>query len=338
MQYDTLYFIGRFQPFHNGHMHVIRKALQMSENVVVLIGSAGGARKTSNPFTYEERSNFILDAFKEEAPGRILTLPLFDVKYNDTAWIKQIHRLTSPNRRMRVGIIGAEKDNTSYYLNILKDFSVEKIEINEGISSTDIRELVFMYDDQDTYEEVCSMCPDNVVEYIYNHMPKSDFEYMVDEFATRDEYRTMWSDTPYPVKQLTVDSVVEQSGHVLLVQRKQAPGKGLWALPGGHLEVTETVLDGAIRELREETRLKVPVPVLKGSLVAREIFDDPRRSDVGRVVTHAHHFKLRDDMDFPQVKGGDDADKAKWVRLADIREDMMHDDHFHIINYFTRGY
>ena len=65
---------------------------------------------------------------------------------------------------------------------------------------------------------------------------------------------------------MTVDAVVVQSGHILLVKRGDMPGKGLWALPGGFLNQEETMLDGAIRELKEETKIKVPVPVLKGSI------------------------------------------------------------------------
>jgi bifunctional NMN adenylyltransferase/nudix hydrolase len=147
-------------------------------------------------------------------------------------------------------------------------------------------------------------------------------------------YKKQWAVSPYPVKHATVDSVVEQSGHILLVKRKAEPGKGLWALPGGHLNEFEKQLDGAIRELREETKIKVPEAVLRGSIRDHETFDDPYRSTLGRVITKAYHFKLADDVTLPKVKGADDAEKAKWVPISELREEDFFDDHYFIIQYF----
>jgi len=148
------------------------------------------------------------------------------------------------------------------------------------------------------------------------------------------DYKKQWEAAPYPVKHATVDAVVEQSGHILLVKRKAEPGKGLWALPGGHLNEFEKQLDGAIRELREETKIKVPEAVLRGSIRDHETFDDPYRSTLGRVITKAYHFKLPDDITLPRVKGADDAEKARWVPISELREDQFFDDHYHIISYF----
>jgi bifunctional NMN adenylyltransferase/nudix hydrolase len=118
------------------------------------------------------------------------------------------------------------------------------------------------------------------------------------------------------------------------VKRKSEPGKGLWALPGGHLNEHETQLDGAIRELREETKLKVPDAVLKGSLVAEKTFGDPHRSQIGRVITQAFHFRLAPQLELPKVKGADDAEKAVWLPISEVAEDMFFDDHYHIIQHF----
>jgi bifunctional NMN adenylyltransferase/nudix hydrolase len=134
---------------------------------------------------------------------------------------------------------------------------------------------------------------------------------------------------------VTVDGVVIHSGHVLLVERGAQPGKGQWALPGGFVRGDERLLDAVVRELREETRLKLPAPVLRGSLRAQEAFDHPERSLRGRTITHAFHFEFPAG-DLPPVKGGDDAAKARWFPLAELRgmESQIYEDHFYIIERF----
>ena len=83
MKYDYLIFIGRFQPFHTGHESVIRKALQLSDKVIVLVGSAYQPRTTRNPWDFNERESFIRLYFSEDENRRILTFPLLDYTYND---------------------------------------------------------------------------------------------------------------------------------------------------------------------------------------------------------------------------------------------------------------
>jgi bifunctional NMN adenylyltransferase/nudix hydrolase len=126
---------------------------------------------------------------------------------------------------------------------------------------------------------------------------------------------------------------VIQSGHILLIQRDAAPGEGLWALPGGFLEQKEYIEDGVFRELREETKLKVPLPVLKGSVKKTHVFDKPDRSLRGRTITHAYLIELAPGK-LPPVKGSDDARRAKWVPIAALDRKVMFEDHYHIINYF----
>jgi bifunctional NMN adenylyltransferase/nudix hydrolase len=54
----------------------------------------------------------------------------------------------------------------------------------------------------------------------------------------------------------------------------------------------EGLLDSCLRELREETRLEIPVPVLKGSIKGEHVFDHPEPSRRGRTITHAQQYEL----------------------------------------------
>jgi bifunctional NMN adenylyltransferase/nudix hydrolase len=343
--FDLLVFIGRFQPFHNEHKRVIDTALSKAHNVLVLVGSAGKARTIRNPFTFEERRQFIYGSIENPCnEGRVHIRPLRDKTYNDTAWVKQVQDIVTTTAldirnpsginlhgTGRIGLIGASKDHTSYYLKMFPQWESVNVPIEYDVHATEIRDGYFE-------DEEVSMAPDipnNVVDWLNNEFRYTEeCEALRREYWFTKKYKEQWEAAPYPVKHLTVDAVVEQSGHILLVKRRSEPGKGLWALPGGHLETDETLEEGVIRELREETGIKVPVPVLRGSIEATHVFDDPHRSNIGRVVTFASYIKLADDTSLPRVRGMDDAEKAKWVPISEIAEDRLFDDHYHIIQYF----
>jgi bifunctional NMN adenylyltransferase/nudix hydrolase len=93
--------------------------------------------------------------------------------------------------------------------------------------------------------------------------------------------------------------------------------------------------DGMIRELREETRLKVPEIVLRKGITYQKTFDAPDRDLRGRTVTNAFLIELDGgDGKLPAVKGSDDAAKAEWFSLAEIGKmgELIYADHKHIID------
>ena len=308
MEFDLLVFIGRFQPFHLEHKRVIDIALTKARNVLVLVGSSGKARTIRNPFTFAERHKMITGAYGPSDLQRLRVHPLRDKTYNDSAWIKQVQDIVTKiaisqnnpdgvnlHGTGKVGLIGASKDNSSYYLKLFPQWESVNVAIECSVNATEVRNTYF--EDQEV-----TMAPDlpkNVVEFMDRFLDTEEAETLRKEYWFVERYKQAWEAAPYPVKHLTVDAVVEQSGHILLVKRRSEPGKGLWALPGGHLEMDETLMDGVIRELREETRIKVPDPVLRGSVQATHMFDDPYRSTIGRVVTFASHIKLSNDTALP---------------------------------------
>lgn len=350
-EFDLLVFVGRMQPFHNGHKKIIETALQKADNVLVLIGSAGKARNIRNPFTFEERQNMINSCFDCNGgrQDRLIIKPLYDKMYNDSAWIKQIQEITNETildivnpggfrlngtNDAKVGLIGAAKDHTSYYLKLFPQWGHVDVPVHNDIHATNIREG-FLAGTLQKHECAINELPMPVANFLFNEFKHgSEYPQLQKELLFVRDYKKQWKAAPYPVTFVTVDAVVEQSGHILLVKRRSEPGKGLWALPGGHLEVDEKIMDGIMRELKEETLIKVPEAVLRGSVVATNVFDDPNRSNLGRVITHAAHIRLTNDLKLPKVKGADDAEKARFTPISEIREDMMFDDHYAIIQYF----
>jgi 8-oxo-dGTP diphosphatase len=116
----------------------------------------------------------------------------------------------------------------------------------------------------------------------------------------------------YPRPAVTVDlavfALLGEELRVLLIRRKHDPFAGSWALPGGFLEMDESIEAGARRELKEETGFDATGPVeFLGA------YGDPGRDPRGRTISLAHVALIRG-ID-RNVAGGDDAEEAAW-RLA----------------------
>jgi len=162
---------------------------------------------------------------------------------------------------------------------------------------------------------------------------------LLEELDCIIEYRKSWLSAPYPPTFVTVDAVVIQDDHILLIRRGRCPGKGLWALPGGFLDQDETIEEGVLRELREETQICVSDQVLRDSIKGSKVFDDPNRSLRGRTISHAFIVAL-EPGEFPKVDGSDDAMDAKWFHIDDVRtmEPVLFDDHYSIIMWAITSY
>ena len=115
----------------------------------------------------------------------------------------------------------------------------------------------------------------------------------------------------YPRPALTVDIIVflkeKEDTKILLIQRNHYPFEASWALPGGFVDMDETLEEAAKRELKEETGLE-NIPLFQFYT-----FGDLNRDPRGRTVSVVHYGFTNSEN--ATVKGGDDACDAKWVSL-----------------------
>ncbi len=166
-----------------------------------------------------------------------------------------------------------------------------------------------------------------------------EYKRLHEEWHFIQDYKAQWLGAPFPPTFNTTDAVVVRSGHVLLVRRLAAPGRGLLALPGGFLKQDEEILDGCLRELKEETSIRITEADLKRQIEMEKTFGSPNRSLRGRTITHAFLINLGSGP-LPYVKGDDDADKAFWMPFREVmlRESEFFDDHWHIITHFVNRF
>jgi bifunctional NMN adenylyltransferase/nudix hydrolase len=335
-------FIGRFQPFHYGHQAIVKEGLKQLDEVIIILGSNKKAQNTREPLSTEERQAIITSYFNEEERPRIKYGFVEDYKYNDDKWLSSIstvaHNLAwKPwhSDSVEFYLIGMNKDSSSYYVNKFpqwKSLVIENDPEKDVISSTDLRNGYY----KNAYHLPLSTSYLYFTNYMNEIAAKLFVKYMnkkaknlIYEHAYERTYKDNWGIGPH----MTVDSLITQAGHILLIQRGAEYGHGKWAMPGGFINPDEFTLDACIRELKEETCIKVPEKVLRGSIVKNKLYDDPYRSNRARILTNVFQFKLNDVGDLPKVKGSDDAQNAKWIPISKFLKmrEQMFEDHYDII-------
>lgn len=340
-RFDLAVYIGRFQPFHAGHLACVGQALDLAPNLVVLVGSINRPRNIRDPFSYAERREMIESALPDALRERVVVTGVADRLYNLPRWVAGVqtavdgivNAVAGPDAA--ITLVGHRKDQTSDYLDLFPQWTFSAVEEVAILSATEIRDALFGAAEEEVADTLAVQpLPPGVKSFLGDWIAREDaaWEALRNEWAFVRRYRSQFAALPYPPIFQTVDAVVLQAGHILLVERGAQPGRGLLALPGGFLDVHETIEDAVIRELREETGIKVPEPVLRGSIRARARYDDPLRSMRGRTITDAFLFELRPGP-LPRIKGGSDARHAKWVSLAEFQslESQIFEDHFHIV-------
>lgn len=308
-------FIGRFQPCHEGHLHSLGVAASQVQKLYILIGSANSCRSIKNPWTYEERKQMLSLKLHSHRITNYEIIPLNDYRYSDTQWMSDV-RATIEHYEMQDPVLFGHMKDGNDYLNWFPELKFKSIESHYKINATAIRKRMFETDDP--------LMPATV---------QADYEFYKKETATFANY-------PFPetLNFNCGDAILECQGHVLLIQRKYAPGAGAWAVPGGFRNRNESFLDCALRELQEETNVRVPEKVLRGSIVKTELFDDPSRSFGIPRNTLAVYMRINPNPDnsLPRANGADDAALCKWVPLTDALNNIeMYDDHKDIISKMT---
>jgi bifunctional NMN adenylyltransferase/nudix hydrolase len=335
-KYNALVLIGRFQPDHNAHLEIINRASRLADKLVIIIGSANQPRTYKNPFSFAERKQMLIDATRGMLTScfSIVIDQNTDSIYNDSAWAARVQAIVAAHTSVsdRIGIIGHKKDTTSSYLDMFPQWGLEQVELIEPLNATDIRDLYFRHDVNMNF--IKNVVPASTFDFLDEFKNSVGYEQIIKEREFVTEYKKQYAGLRYPPIFVTADSCVIQSGHVLMIRRRAEPGRGLWALPGGYVNAVldKSVEDAAIRELREETMIRVPAPVLRGSIVRNRVFDAVDRSPRGRIITHCFVIKLPDG-ELPRVKGSDDAEKARWVPIAEVKSEQCFEDHYEILSW-----
>ena len=362
---DAAVLIGRFQPLHHGHLAGLRHALAHAPRCVVVIASAHQARTPRNPFTWEERAQLIRHSLRDDEQARVDFVPARE-PFHLPRWACQVHEavqlaLGARPHPARIGLVSLMEDVPSHarmhaalrshtgWRDLPASPAPPLPSVPTPLPTPErvgrltpgrvLREHLFASAHEGPDTTLAGMAhalPEASQRFVRQWLDGPHYPVLAEEWRMLRDYHAAWSASPYPPVFVTVDALVTCGGHhVLLIRRGQAPGKGLLALPGGFLDVHESLWHATLRELAEETGLQRPETDWHAALRGVAVFDHPERSQRGRTLTHCHWFDLPEASP-PPVEAADDAADAAWLPLSHLRalEDQFHDDHFHIPDHF----
>ena len=128
-------FIGRFQPFHNGHLHVAKSLSEKFDELIIGIGSSQEKNTPKNPFSYNERKKMISKALTKNKIQNLKIYPIPDL-YDDYKWTNYIIKSLP---KFDIAYSGNEWTIKCFRKHKIK---AHKIKLLRGISSTAIREMI----------------------------------------------------------------------------------------------------------------------------------------------------------------------------------------------------
>jgi bifunctional NMN adenylyltransferase/nudix hydrolase len=353
-------FILRGQGFHLGHLHNINEALKISKFLIILLGSHNKAIDFDDPWTVEQRREMIEASLTEDQKTRIYFQYIEDRLYSNSTWIAMAqekvdsillqysrYRLNAidKNKQVKMCIIGHSKDESSWYLKAFPHLDLVELpkfnifESDGPINATDIRHYIY----ENKFGHAKALMPSGTYNWIIkNWINTPDAKYVKDWYDFEMKYEEPYLTQPYAVNFYTADAVVIHSGHVLLGRRKNFPGKDYWAIIGGHVNANETAQEASVRELYEETKIRISPLELQKCLKFEKLFDHPKRSKrccmrtkKGRTISMTYCYVLDNELQLPYIEADDDIAEVKWVPFSDIKNmrNVLFEDHADILDY-----
>ena len=290
---DFALYIGRFQPFHDGHLDAINQMYEEGvRNLIIGIGSMQESKTSKNPFTVEERIEMIKRATCD-GDISIVFFPIPDFN-NPKLWAEYVCKM-SPFPFTKV------YSNNDYTIDSFKDIKIETIRLQNrlNICATQIR-----------YE---MSSQDNLWK---EKIPKGTLEYLLQINGPERVRNILNADKK---ERLAADVIIEYENGVVLIERQFPPyGK---ALPGGLKDIGENIKQTAIREAYEETNLKV------SDLHLLDVYSEPGRDPRGPVTSVVYYGKGKGEL-----IAQDDAKSARVVPFSELQNQTLAFDHAKIIS------
>ena len=163
--YNQAFVVGRFQPLHKGHVHIIETALKEAEKVLVLIGSSQESGTYKNPLDYKTREEMLSKTFDSYVrAGRLLIKPLPDAGLgNVSAWGDYVmdKAVNAAGTAPDLFVTGEEERRKNWFAN----FDIAEVVVSKigDYSSTKVRDALLT----DNYEAFSDSVPEEIKNYYH---------------------------------------------------------------------------------------------------------------------------------------------------------------------------
>lgn len=226
--HDYALYIGRFQPFHTGHLSSIRYALSIAKKMIIAIGGDHLSSSPVDPWTAPERKKMIFQSLTTQERKRVKFIFIRDRLYNESLWKENIVNEVALITRKNADIIitGHERDQTSYYLKNFPQWPFIETGLFSDTNATDIRRAFF--NNQIISDEQLTQ---PVQKFLHSFQKKQQFKVLCHEFnrfdmSQRTHVNGLFANIPAQDKVL-----LRYGNYILLKKHKQLLRKYLFELP-----------------------------------------------------------------------------------------------------------
>lgn len=321
--FDIAVVCARCQPPTHAHFAALARARTLARRVVMVVTHADAAATPAHPFDNTTRRALLAAGCGGEAVEIVM---LRDRRYDAARWAAAAAAAVQAVAGLGTVVVIADHVAATTSMPLPASWQRAAGQVQLAAAETLARECLLAVGGP-AWASLAALVPAAVGAVLQALVAREDFTRIAAEAAFLADYRRAWQAAPYAPMFVTVDNVATWRDQVLLIKRGQAPGLGQWALPGGFLDLKETLAAACLRELWEETG----IVLAEDAMQSVRIFDDPLRSQRGRTITHAYRFVLDALPAPPLAVGGDDAVAAAWVPIAVLQPERLFDDHYFIL-------
>ncbi len=309
--YDQLVLIGRFQPFHHGHHHLVEYGLSHCRQLILVLGSNNQVGTLQNPWSAEQRQAMISACLTPEQLEKIRWVYLDDYWYDDPAWLQHVQAVLS-NVLVdgSVAILAHRKEETDCYLKLFSNWDKLFYETDDHIDASKIRTWLY----QQAWEQVSQSVPKPIMDCLDLYREHADYQ------ALLNQYQLEASNS----NRLQLGLVVVCGHHILMMPAQLNDQTSQWQLPTTELPNHMTILD------RIDTLKDSLLGEHVSSLTFRfsSIYDHPKRTFANRVLIHISGYQMNATMN--QITG------CHWLPFSDLSPALCVADHYFIIRHMYR--
>lgn len=337
-------FIGRFQPFHKGHLHNIKKGLEIAHNIIIIIGSSYRAPSITNPFSFSIRKQMIIAdlLYVKINIKRIIIISAQDWIYNDKKWKEEIELKIKKYTKNKnsVIIIGHQKNNDNFYL---KNFEWKYIDFNNyrKLNATNFRKKFFSKNQINTKYMISNSINKGSAKILKKFKSKPIFFVLKKEYIESEKNKKSYGTYKCKIQIVNNRILFVYRHKLLLIKYRNQINKKLWSLPKGKIKINKNKVNIFFYNAKNKKIILKSLYNKKDS-IHNLIFNCPEqimnlkiKTKINFIIMSKNNYYLQDLLKLETQNIG------KWFNTLTVYKKMQSkliNDQYQIIKYIFNKY